>query len=101
MGSVAVSFGNVTASRDRVQAVKEAQSILNEIRALEDASPAEIQELFPAGEVDPPRENLPAEVITAEYIEEGSALHITIVVQWRDQTGRTVSERLTTVLTGN
>lgn len=102
MGSVASAYVLSMENRDRATAVKEAQAVVNNIRAARDqgiAVPDGVVAQFPAGPLNPPRAALPLQVTTIAYTDPAaSPLTVTVTVQWSTDSGRTLREQLTALV---
>ncbi len=93
---------NGSVSRHRTEAVLDAQTVLDDMRALRDtgvAVPADLVEAYPAGPLEFEFASLPGEEITVAYGDTSSApLTVSVTVRWTDMRGRPMEETLTTII---
>ena len=104
MGTVASSFALVEISSDRAQGVKEAHSVLIDIKLSASQAalfPDDVVAAFPAGALVPARTVLPGEVVNISYVDPAATpLLATVSVQWTNAQGRVLTESVGTVLSG-
>jgi len=94
------SFRLVQHSDMRIEAVNEAQTVMNLIRSANtdpDNFPEIVTNAFPAGVLSPARDTLPGQVVTISY-QNTNPLTVTVAVQYTENNGRTQTETLSTLL---
>ena len=94
------SFRLVQHSDTRIEAVNEAQTVMNLIRSANtdpNNFPETVTNAFPAGVLSPARDTLPGQVVTISY-QNTNPLTVTVAVRYTENNCRTQTETLSTLL---